>query len=93
MFKDSEEGFKKLSAGIEERISKNSSMDKFSIQKIKEQYGESIQQFKAAVSFETEHLFDQLRARFEVVAKRVVALEGKVSHIELLLRRNRKQDR
>ncbi len=43
---------------------KNSTLEKFSIQKIKEQYAESLKQVKDTVAFETQHIFDQFRSRF-----------------------------
>jgi hypothetical protein len=46
-------------------------MEKFSIQKIKEQYAESLKQFKETVTIETEHLFDQFRSRLENIADNV----------------------
>ena len=65
----------------EEKLSKNASNEKYSIVKIKEQYSESLKQFKETVAFETEHLFDQFRNRFEVMLKNVSILQEKISII------------
>jgi uncharacterized protein YbbC (DUF1343 family) len=49
--KELEENVKKMNTVYEERIVKSNSSDKFSIQKIKEQYAESLKQFEETVAF------------------------------------------
>lgn len=77
-----EDAQRRLTQREEERTSRPPQTEKLTIVKIKEQYAESLKQFKETVTFQTQHLFDIFRNSLEEINSKVTRLETRLAKCE-----------